>query len=107
MRGLQYLKCLAKTLKIELHTMWFAVRHSDTPLLAKLVLFGIIIYAITPIDLIPDFIPVLGMIDDVLIIIFGLWIARRLIPKEVLLDCRKKAFEHDKKGGFLNRLLKS
>ena len=107
MRGLQGLKCLVKTLKVELFTMWFAVRHSDTPLVAKLVLIGIIIYAITPIDLIPDFIPILGMVDDIIVIILGLWIARRLIPEEVLLDCRKKAHEQDQKGSLLNRLLKN
>ena len=86
--------------------MWFAVKHSDTPLLAKLVLIGIIIYALTPIDLIPDFIPVLGMIDDIIIILLGLWIARRLIPEEVLLECRKKARVQDQKGSILSRFLK-
>ena len=107
MGRLERLKGLIKTLKIELHTMWFAVRHSDTPLIAKLILIGIIIYALTPIDLIPDFIPIFGMVDDIIIILCGLWIARKLIPADVLLDCRKKAHEQDKKEGLINRLLKN
>ena len=77
MRALEGLKCLVKTLKIELYAMWFAVKHPNTPLLAKVILIGIIIYALTPIDLIPDFIPVLGMVDDIVIILLG----STLIPK--------------------------
>ncbi len=87
--------------------MWFAVKHPNTPLLAKVILIGIIIYALTPIDLIPDFIPVLGMVDDIVIILLGLWIVRRLIPKQVLLDCKRKAHEQDQKGSILSRLLKN
>jgi uncharacterized membrane protein YkvA (DUF1232 family) len=53
------------------------------PLLAKLITVGVVAYALSPIDLIPDFVPVLGLLDDLVLIPFGIWLAIRLIPAEL------------------------
>jgi len=60
------------------------------PRVSRWLLGGAIAYALSPVDLIPDFIPVLGYIDDLLIVPFLVWLAMRLIPKEVILECRSK-----------------
>ena len=62
--------------------LWKLARHRDTPLLAKWVAFLVLAYALSPIDLIPDFIPVLGQIDDLLLIPMGVALVTRLTPRE-------------------------
>ena len=96
----------ARALKIELHAMWFAFRHPGTPWTAKAILIAVLLYAANPIDLIPDFIPFFGMLDDILIITVGLWLARRLIPDEVMRECREKAQTIDHKGGLIRSLFR-
>lgn len=78
-------------LKIELYALALAYRDSRTPWYAKVVLVIVLGYAASPIDLIPDFIPVLGYLDDLLLIPLGILLAVRLIPPNVLDDCRKQA----------------
>ena len=81
----------AKRLKNETHALYLAARDPRTPWYAK-VLAGLIIgYALSPIDLIPDFIPVLGYLDDLIIVPAGIALLIRLIPGEVLQECREKA----------------
>jgi uncharacterized membrane protein YkvA (DUF1232 family) len=72
-------------------TLWFAYRHPDTPLLAKVICVVVVAYALSPIDLIPDFIPVLGYLDDALLLPALIWLAVRLIPNPVMESCREKA----------------
>ncbi len=96
----------ARALKIELHAMWFAIKHPGTPWLAKAVLIGVLLYAASPIDLIPDFIPLFGMLDDILVIVAGLWLARRMIPPEVMAECREKARTIDREGGLIRSLFR-
>lgn len=67
------------------------LRHPRTPRASKFFLGAAITYALTPIDLIPDFIPVLGHLDDVIIVPTLIWLALRLIPKDVIADCRQQA----------------
>jgi uncharacterized membrane protein YkvA (DUF1232 family) len=62
--------------------------HPDTPWLARFLLGGAIAYFLTPIDLIPDFIPVVGHLDDILIVPGLIWLAFRLIPADVVESCR-------------------
>lgn len=71
--------------------MYFALKHPQTPLYAKIFVAIIVGYALSPIDLIPDFIPVLGYLDDVILLPIGIAIAIRLIPANVLDACREEA----------------
>ena len=71
--------------------LWFALRHADTPILAKLIAFLAVAYALSPIDLIPDFIPVLGYLDDVILLPVLIWLAMKLCPQHVLEESQQKA----------------
>src|SRR5437899_9063720 len=83
----------ARQLKIELIALALAARHPHTPWYAKLIVAGCVAYALTPVDLIPDFIPVVGLIDDLIFIPIALALAVRFIPEPVLADCRGRARE--------------
>ena len=85
------LKDRAKALKREALTLWVAARDPRTPLAAKLLAAAVAAYAFSPIDLIPDFIPVLGLVDDLLIVPFGVWLVLRMIPAPLLADYRAEA----------------
>ena len=74
-------------------TLWFAYREPGTPLMAKVLCVFVVAYALSPIDLIPDFIPVLGYIDDAILLPGLIWLAVRMIPKPVLEASRAKAEE--------------
>src|SRR5262249_37865604 len=71
--------------------VFLAARHPRTPWYAKLLLVAIVAYAVSPIDLIPDFIPVLGLVDDIILLPFAIALAVRLIPAEVMEECRARA----------------
>lgn len=81
----------AKALKTELRALRIAYGDPRTPWFAKAWLLLVIAYAFSPIDLIPDFIPVLGYLDDLLLLPLGIALAIRLIPAEVLAQARQKA----------------
>ncbi|WP_338419565.1 YkvA family protein [Sphingomonas suaedae] len=78
-------------IRVEAHAVWLAVRDPRTPLLAKLVGLLVAAYALSPIDLIPDFIPVLGLIDDAVLIPAGVWLFARLVPPALLAEHRAAA----------------
>ncbi|MCB9078809.1 MAG: DUF1232 domain-containing protein [Anaerolineaceae bacterium] len=78
-------------IKIETYTLWLAYRHPQAPWYAKLVATCVVGYAFSPIDLIPDFIPVLGYVDDLILLPLGIMLALRLIPQPVLEECRLQA----------------
>lgn len=85
------LKERARRLKSDIPAVYLALRDKETPLLAK-ILAGITVgYALSPIDLIPDFIPILGYLDDLLILPALAALTIRLIPKEVMERCRARA----------------
>jgi uncharacterized membrane protein YkvA (DUF1232 family) len=71
---------LGHRLAVEAHAAWLAARDPRVSWLARLLAIAVAAYALSPIDLIPDFIPVLGWLDDLLIVPLGLWVVRRLIP---------------------------
>ena len=79
--------------------MWFAARHPSVPWAAKALGLFVVAYALSPIDLIPDFVPVLGYVDDVILLPGLIWLAIRLIPAPVLAECREQADEWMKKEG--------
>ena len=81
----------AKALKREVVSLWFAYRDPRTPRLAKVLAALVVAYALSPIDLIPDFIPVLGYLDDVILLPALIWLTIRLLPADVLDECRAKA----------------
>jgi uncharacterized membrane protein YkvA (DUF1232 family) len=84
-------KAKAKQLKNEVHALYLASKEPRTPWFAKVLAALIIGYALSPIDLIPDFIPVLGYLDDLIIVPAGIALLLRMIPKEVMDECREKA----------------
>ena len=81
----------ARAVKRDVAVLALAARDPAVPLAAKLLAGAIAAYALSPIDLIPDFIPVLGLLDDLLLVPAGIWLALRLIPPEVLADLRERA----------------
>jgi uncharacterized membrane protein YkvA (DUF1232 family) len=83
----------AKGVKRDGVTLWFAGRHPSTPWYAKALGLFVVGYALSPIDLIPDFIPVLGYVDDVVLLPALIWLAVRMIPLPVLDECRDQADE--------------
>lgn len=87
------LKTWARRLKRDGVTLWFAGRHPRTPWYAKALGVLVVAYALSPIDLIPDFIPVLGYVDDVLLLPGLIWLSIKLLPPEVLDECRRQADE--------------
>lgn len=81
----------ARRIKRDVVMLWFARRHPDTPLLAKALCIFAAAYALSPIDLIPDFIPVLGYLDEALLLPALIWLAVRLLPRHVIDECRMQA----------------
>jgi len=88
--NLQSLKTKATALKAKLEILYLAFQDKRTPWYAKALIAMVIAYALSPIDLIPDFIPVLGYLDDLLLIPAGIALVIKLIPANVLLDCKEK-----------------
>ncbi len=97
MAWLAGLRQRARALKDQTWVLYLAARHPRTPWYAKLLVAGIVAYAFSPIDLIPDFIPVLGLLDDLVLIPLGILLAIRLVPADVLAECRARAQERRKR----------
>ena len=87
------LKQRARQLKSETFALYLAVRDHRTPWYAKLLVAGIVAYALSPINLIPDFVPILGFLDDLILIPLGIALAITLTPHSVLTECRERAKE--------------
>ncbi len=87
------IKVWAKRIKRDAVMLWFAQRHPNTPFLAKAICVFTVAYALSPIDFIPDFIPVLGYVDDAILLPALIWLAVRPLPSQVVQDCRMQAEE--------------
>lgn len=87
---MQNLKTIANNFKDELNIYRLVLQHERTPWLARILLGAAIGYFLSPIDLIPDPIPVLGQLDDLLIVPGLMFLALRLVPKEVVNECREQ-----------------
>jgi len=93
------LKAWAGRLKTELRALYLAYKDPRTPLHARVFAIIVVAYAFSPIDLIPDPIPVLGYLDDLILIPLGIALAVRMIPDTVLEECRAKARDTEVKAG--------
>ena len=93
MRSFGSWKDRVKALKRETFTLYLACRHPLVPWYAKILALLVVGYALSPIDLIPDFIPVIGYLDDLILIPLGLMLVIRMIPEDVLAECRQKSEE--------------
>ncbi|MFK9093639.1 YkvA family protein [Bacillus salipaludis] len=95
---MEEIKAWAKKLKRQIFILYFAYKDNRVPWYAKLFAACVVAYAFSPIDVIPDFIPILGYLDDIIIVPLGIMIALKMIPKDVLSECEMKAEEMMKNG---------
>lgn len=87
------LKNWARALKRDTHAVYLAARDPRVPWVAKILAIMVAAYALSPIDLIPDFIPVLGYLDDLILVPLGIWMVVAMVPAEVMAEYRIKASE--------------
>ena len=87
------LKAWARRLIRDVHAVYLAAGDPRVPWYVRILAIAVAGYALSPIDLIPDFIPVIGYADDLIIVPLGIWLVVSLIPKEVMAECRAKAIE--------------
>jgi len=92
---LEKIKQWAKKLKQNLLALYFAYQNKQTPLSAKILIFIVLSYALSPIDLIPDFIPILGYLDDIILIPLGISLSIKLIPKKIWEQAKEQAESSD------------
>jgi uncharacterized membrane protein YkvA (DUF1232 family) len=94
----------ARQLKADTFALYLAARHPATPWYARMAVAVVVAYAFSPIDLIPDFIPVLGYLDDLVLVPLGIALAIRLIPASVMEECRQLARERMDNGKPASRI---
>ncbi len=88
---IERLRRFARRMQLQLEVLYLASREPRTPLLAKLIVIVVVAYALSPIDLIPDFIPLLGYLDDLLLLPLGIWLAIKLVPAELWHELQARA----------------
>ena len=82
------IKDIAKKLKLDIPTIYIALKKKETPVIAKVFAMVTIVYALSPIDLVPDFIPIIGFLDDFILLPILIAITIKFIPKDILSQCR-------------------
>ncbi len=85
------LKEKTEQLKTELYALYLAYKDPRVPWYAKIIIVIIVGYFVNPIELIPDFIPFIGYLDDLVILLIGIYLLRKMIPKDIMAECRDKA----------------
>jgi uncharacterized membrane protein YkvA (DUF1232 family) len=93
---MERLKDWARALRHDVVALWLAARDPRVPWYAKAVAAAVAAYALSPIDLIPDFVPILGYLDDLLIVPAGIFVAVKLIPDPLMAELRTKAMDQGK-----------
>ena len=88
---LSRIKTWARRLNRDGHAVYLASRDPRVPWYVKALAIAVAAYALSPIDLIPDFIPIVGYLDDLVIVPFGIWLVVSLVPGEIMAECRAKA----------------
>jgi uncharacterized membrane protein YkvA (DUF1232 family) len=104
LRLVERLRRWAGRLKTEVYALYLAYRDPRVPLYARVFAACVVGYAFSPIDLIPDPIPVLGYLDDLVIIPLGVALAIKMIPEPVLAECREKARRASRESGPVKRV---
>ena len=94
----------AKELKAETYALYLAYKDPRVPWFAKVLAALLVGYVFSPIDPIPDFIPVIGLLDELVVVPLGVMVVRRMIPDEVLLECRERARDAMREGKPVNRV---
>ncbi|MFN8453981.1 MAG: YkvA family protein [Anaerolineae bacterium] len=94
----------ARQLKIELYALYLAYRDPRVPWYARLLAACVVSYAFSPIDLIPDPVPILGYLDDLVLIPAGVWLALKMIPPVVMAECREESKQVISQGKPVNWL---
>ncbi|WP_394700174.1 YkvA family protein [uncultured Desulfosarcina sp.] len=105
MERIERWKARARLLKTEIHALWLACQDPRVPRRARLLAALVAAYALSPIDLIPDFIPVLGYVDDMILLPLGILLVVKMIPADVLADCRARAKEASLRKGASGAVL--
>lgn len=93
-----------KELKIDIGAIYYAYKRPDTPIIGKIIAIIVVGYALSPIDLIPDFIPILGYLDDLILLPLGIILVIKLIPNHIMAECRiqsEQHFEEEKSGNWV------
>jgi uncharacterized membrane protein YkvA (DUF1232 family) len=101
-KTIEYWKSKARELKIQVYALYLAYRDPRTPWYAKVFAALVVGYAFSPIDLIPDFIPVLGYLDDLILVPLGVLLAKKMIPVVVMEECQEKARKLEAAGKPVN-----
>jgi uncharacterized membrane protein YkvA (DUF1232 family) len=94
----------ANQLKIEIYAIYLAYKDPRVPWYVRIFAACVVGYAFSPIDLIPDPIPILGYLDDLFLIPLGVMLALKMIPKEVMIECRERSQEIMRKEKPVNRI---
>ena len=97
-KRLSIFKEAVKNLKYNLSALSLVYKRKDVPIIAKIVIIITIGYALSPIDLIPDFIPILGYLDDLILLPFFIYISIKLVPEEIMKECKEQAKDLWKDG---------
>ena len=103
MAWLNAIKAWARRLKREVVALYLCYRDPRVPWYARLFAGAVVAYAFSPIDLIPDFIPVLGLLDDLVLVPLGVWLALKMIPPDVMAESRARASEGLRNGKPVSR----
>jgi len=104
-RSLERVKRWARNLKRDVVALWLAARDPRVPIHAKAIATIVAAYALSPIDLVPDFIPVIGYLDDLILVPLGIALAIRLIPPDLMDELRLKALAHRKPRSRIGAIL--
>ena len=92
----------ARQIRKDIYTLYYAYKDPRVPLYAKVLVAAVVAYAASPIDLIPDFVPIIGYLDDLVLVPLGIMIALKTVPKTVLEECRAKAEAANAAGKLRN-----
>ena len=100
----QQLRTWARQLKTETHALALAARDPRVPWYARVFMALVVAYAFSPLDLVPDFVPVLGDLDDLILIPLGIWLALKMVPTPIMAECRARAVKATAAGRPTNRV---